>query len=145
MKEFINNLINENSKWQEKIDKSQKWVNEGKNADFFKANIQSYQNLINANNEVLVLAHNFIELAEKENFIISKSPSSNSFYAHSENEKIDWGYKPNGSYRFSDHWNFHKNGEIHCEVDEITLQAMCSENNFTSICKMVDGLYRKIL
>lgn len=42
---------------------------------------------------------------------ISKSPYSYSFYDTTEKT---WGYTPEGSMRFSDHWNFVSRGETHC-------------------------------
>lgn len=44
----------------------------------------------------------------------SKSPYSTSAY---NAQDIDWGYKPHGSYRVSDHWNFEKDDEVHCPTD----------------------------
>lgn len=46
--------------------------------------------------------------------IISKSPYSNSFY---NTDDITWDYKPEGSLRLSDHWNFYTNGEQHCKLN----------------------------
>lgn len=45
--------------------------------------------------------------------IINKSPYSNSFY---NSEHIDWGYKPEGSLRLSDHWNFGEDIK-HCRLN----------------------------
>lgn len=44
----------------------------------------------------------------------NKSPYSNSFYNSND---IDWGYKPEGSIRISDHWGFESLGEKHCVID----------------------------
>ena len=46
--------------------------------------------------------------------VASKSPYSYSFY---DSNDIDWGYKPEGSLRISDHWNFESCGEKHCQLD----------------------------
>lgn len=46
--------------------------------------------------------------------IINKSPYSYSFYDAND---IDWGCKPEGSLRISDHWNFESCGEKHCKLD----------------------------
>lgn len=54
----------------------------------------------------------FKEIAKFEN--VNKSPYSMSFY----NEEVDWNYKPQGSLRISDHWNFYSEGEKHCELEE---------------------------
>jgi hypothetical protein len=43
--------------------------------------------------------------------IIVKSPYSNTFY---NSKEISWGYKPDGSFRVSDHWNFEVRGNKHC-------------------------------
>jgi hypothetical protein len=47
--------------------------------------------------------------------VISKSPYSDSFYSTTD---INWGYKPDGSYRVSDHWNFRTRGNLHCRTDK---------------------------
>lgn len=43
--------------------------------------------------------------------VIIKSPYSNTFY---DSKEIDWNYKPDGSFRVSDHWNFEARGKKHC-------------------------------
>jgi hypothetical protein len=43
--------------------------------------------------------------------VIVKSPYSNTFY---NSKDIGWGYKPDGSFRVSDHWNFEARGKKHC-------------------------------
>lgn len=65
----------------------------------------------------------------------SKSPYSNSFY---NANNISWGYKPEGSLRISDHWNFESMVEKHCVTDN---------PNFTegwAICKYSKGVYHVI-
>ncbi len=47
--------------------------------------------------------------------VISKSPYSMSLYNSSD---IGWGYKPEGSYRISNHWSFTSQGEIHCKLED---------------------------
>ena len=44
--------------------------------------------------------------------LIHKSPYGLSFY----NATVDWGSKPHGSLRISDHWNFKSKGIFHCET-----------------------------
>lgn len=44
----------------------------------------------------------------------SQSPYSYSFY---DSKDIDWGHKPEGSLRLSDHWNFESGLEKHCITD----------------------------
>lgn len=48
---------------------------------------------------------------------INKSPYSNSFY---NAINIGWNYKPEGSLRISDHWNFQSKGETHCKIKGTT-------------------------
>lgn len=43
---------------------------------------------------------------------IRKSPWSDSFY----NATVGWDFKPHGSYRIADHWNFKSRGKKHCET-----------------------------
>lgn len=55
--------------------------------------------------------------------IIYKSPYSNSFYNTTE---VNWGEKPNGSLRVSDHWNFSTRktkltGRLHCKTNKNVL------------------------
>lgn len=45
----------------------------------------------------------------------SKSPYSNSFY---NSKEISWEYKPEGSLRLSDHWNFWSREAVHCVTDD---------------------------
>lgn len=52
--------------------------------------------------------------------VIYKSPYGSSFYNTTE---IDWNYKPDGSLRVSNHWNFSTNrtkftGRIHCKTNK---------------------------
>lgn len=44
----------------------------------------------------------------------SISPYSYSFYS---SKNIDWGYKPAGSLRISDHWNFESGNTVHCKTN----------------------------
>ena len=56
----------------------------------------------------------------------SKSPYSLSYYS---SKNIGWGYKPEGSLRVSDHWNFGEDGE-HCPTSEpVEGWAVCQFNN----------------
>jgi len=47
--------------------------------------------------------------------IINKSPYSDTFYSSTD---IDWGHKPDKSYRVSDHWNFYTHEKWHCQTDK---------------------------
>lgn len=63
----------------------------------------------------------------------SKSPYSKSFYSSSD---IDWNFKPEGSYRIADHWNFKSQGEIHCKMEDET------KNNELLLCRYENGIYK---
>ena len=68
-------------------------------------------------------------------YVITKSPYSDSFYS---SDQIDWSFKPEGSYRVSDHWNFkRKNGRLHCVTDKevIDRQEVC-------MARFENGIYR---
>ena len=53
--------------------------------------------------------------------MINKSPYSNSYYNSMD---IDWNYKPDGSLRISDHWNFiTRDCSKHCETECGTLSG----------------------
>lgn len=86
--------------------KSQNILNKYANSEIFYANKKVTAAVKFNNIEIL----NYI----KDWNIISKSPYSNSYY---NSDDIDWDYKPEGSLRLSDHWNFESNGEIHCKLD----------------------------
>ncbi len=47
--------------------------------------------------------------------VINRSPYSDTFYSSTD---IDWGHKPDKSYRVSDHWNFTTQGNKHCVTDD---------------------------
>ena len=51
-----------------------------------------------------------LELTRKNDFKISKSPYSDSIYSLPQDEKIDWGQKPEYSYRVAAHWNCEQDG-----------------------------------
>ena len=60
----------------------------------------------------------FYKIANEKGWKISESPYSTSAYALNPYDNITWGYKPEGSLRFSDHWNFISRGELHEETDD---------------------------
>lgn len=66
---------------------------------------------------------------------ISFSPYSMSIY---NSRNIDWGYKPEGSLRISDHWNFESQGEIHCRIENE------EKNNHLMMCEYKNGIYNVI-
>lgn len=75
-------------------------------------------------------------LEEINNFeYINKSPYSLTFYNVPE---VTWDYKPEGSLRISDHWNFVSHGTKHCLLDntEKTIQ-----NNWI-LAKYIEGKYQ---
>lgn len=58
------------------------------------------------------LAQRFLNLVLEHDLYVSKSPYLSSFYAYAdETDKIDWGYKPEESYRLADHWNWNDGTE----------------------------------
>ena len=57
-------------------------------------------------------AEELLEDIKKYNLNI-KSPYSASFY----DKEVDWGNKPDGSYRLSDHWNFYTGDSTHCQTE----------------------------
>ncbi len=64
------------------------------------------------------------------------SPYSWSFY----NKEVDWGHKPEGVVRVSDHWNFKSRGEIHCrtkqkQVQDFSVSIGVMENGLFNIVK----------
>ncbi|WP_019038491.1 hypothetical protein [Psychroflexus tropicus] len=70
-------------------------------------------------------------------YVITKSPYSDSFYS---SDQIDWCFKPEGSYRVSDHWNFtRKTGRIHCVTNKEVI-----DNEEVCIARYEDGIYRVI-
>ena len=82
----------------------------------------------------------FDQLAKEKGLVVSKSPYSNSFYAHKEGEIIDWGVKPEGSYRLADHWNWEDRNDpnlIHCATST-------GEDYGLAIAQMRGGKYVKI-
>lgn len=64
---------------------------------------------------------------------IHKSPYSFSYYS----EKVDWNYKPDGSYRIADHWNFTSQNKKHCETT-----TDCPNNTHWTLAKF-DGESKK--
>lgn len=65
---------------------------------------------------------------------INKSPYSNSFY---NVPGVTWDYKPEGSLRISDHWNFTSKDKKHCILDS-TEELI--ENNWL-LAKYTEGKY----
>lgn len=79
--------------------------------------------------EYLMLLYSFIK--DWKDF--SQSPYSLSMY---DSKDIDWEYKPEGSLRFSNHWNFYSQGEYHCKIEDES-----KKNNFM-ICRYENGMYK---
>ncbi|MGL4570432.1 MAG: hypothetical protein ACRCVJ_05160 [Clostridium sp.] len=75
------------------------------------------------------------EIAKFES--INKSPYSESYY---NTDEIDWNYKPEGSLRISDHWNFMSHGEKHCMLDYTEEKV---DNNWI-LAKYINGKYHVI-
>ena len=64
---------------------------------------------------------------------IHKSPYGFSYYS----EKVDWNYKPDGSYRIADHWNFTSQNKKHCQT-----KTDCPNNTHWTLAKF-DGEAKK--
>ena len=62
----------------------------------------------------------------------SQSPYGESFYS---SKNIGWGYKPEGSLRVSDHWNFGEDGE-HCHTAEPV--------EGWAVCRFENGVYHLV-
>ncbi|MEG0307502.1 MAG: hypothetical protein RR636_06130 [Clostridium sp.] len=65
---------------------------------------------------------------------INKSPYSSTYY---NVPGITWDYKPEGSLRISDHWNFTSRGDKHCilaHTEELI-------ENYWMLAKYIDGKY----
>lgn len=80
--------------------------------------------------KVIKTLNNFKEL--------NKSPYSDSFY---NSKDIDWNYKPEGSLRLSDHWNFWSQGKTHCEVEGTDGELI---ENCWMLCQFKNGKYHII-
>ena len=77
-------------------------------------------------------------IMKRENLIFSESPYSMSFYLCKKDEKIDWGCKPEGSYRLSDHWGWFGYGKTHCKRKD-------GKTSELAICQMIEGQYIKVI
>lgn len=92
---------------------------------------KNYHNYLNIN---VISILNELNDFEK----LRKSPYSSSFYNSSD---IDWDYKPEGSLRLSDHWNFRTSRndyqDCHCQLKETTAQIY----NSWMLCKYKNGKY----
>ena len=79
---------------------------ENHESEFYKKQEDDWQVVVDKKAEEL------LEDIKKYNLNI-KSPYSASFY----DKEVDWGNKPDGSYRLSDHWNFYTGSKTHCETE----------------------------
>lgn len=155
IKEFKEIHENEIKRIQKKIDDYERKVknNEelkpwetGKNNNSLKSDIEFHKRQIEGHehfikeeiaiaNETINKIGEFQKIVDDNNLIITKSPYSDSFYAIKEGEKIDWGTKPEGSYRLADHWNW--DDGTHCPTD--------TDTNFgLAIAQQKNGKYTKI-
>lgn len=104
--------VKETLKYEDLRKFSEHWASEYKNnidgfiKEYYEELRDRIQKNLQNNEKFIKGAKKLIDIAEKENLIISKSPYGDSYYAHKANEGIDWGTKPEGSYRLSDHWNW---------------------------------------
>lgn len=111
-----------------------------KNRELKKALVESGKSEEWANNysRAFTAYNNYPELLNdiSKFEVLNGSPYSNSFY---NSDDIDWNYKPEGSIRISDHWNFKSYGNKHCQLentDEYTEKLM--------MCEYHNGKYRII-
>ncbi|HEN0239740.1 TPA: hypothetical protein U3R06_001047 [Streptococcus agalactiae] len=92
--------------------------------------IAKYANIVNFDEKVKITEESQIKaiiyIVENITEEWSQSPYSESFYSA---KNIDWGYKPEGSLRVSDHWDFGSDGE-HCPtVEKVKGWAVCEFKN----------------
>ena len=69
--------------------------------------------------------------------IKNKSPYSDSFY---NANGIDWNIKPEGHLRISDHWGWERDGESHCQIEDV--------NGYVQgwkVCKYEGGKYHIVV
>lgn len=83
--------------------------------------------------KAMITPKNVLEKISKFDYI-NKSPYSKTYY---NVPGITWDYKPEGSLRISDHWNFKSNGSRHCVLD-YTEDLI---ENYWMLAKYIDGKY----
>jgi hypothetical protein len=109
------------------------------NIEFHKRQIEGHEYFIKEEiakaNETINKIGEFQKIVNENNLIITKSPYSDSFYAIKDGEKIDWGTKPEGSYRLADHWNW--DDGTHCPTDT-------NQDFGLAIAQQRNGKYTKI-
>lgn len=88
--------------------------------------------------EQFLYVSKMLDLTKENDFKISMSPYSDSIYSLPKDEKIDWGQKPEYSYRVADHWNWMQDGKLHCPTET-------GENYGWALCQVIDGKYRLIM
>lgn len=104
--------VKETLKYEDLRKFNEHWASEYKNnidgfiKDYYEEFRDRIQKNLENNEKFIKGAKNLIDIAKKENLVISKSPYGDSYYAHKSNEGIGWGIKPEGSYRLSNHWNW---------------------------------------
>ena len=124
------------------IDDYISWFNECKNQISFTK--PHHKDLYNEYQLNIEMAKKFKQLClNSKNMKLDKSPYSDSFYLHPKGTKIGWGTKPEGSYRFSDHWNWEEENEytgiktVHCPTDT-------GENFGIAIAVVENGKYKRV-
>ena len=144
------NKIKSHSQFEKKIIELQKSVKHCNSIDFDKFHEQKQtseekKNEIRANrNFKKNLYCKFLEIAKTENMCISKSPYSESFYL-SENDDISWGYKPDLSYRMSDHWNWKEEVLAPVEYTKTHCKTNTDECFGLAIAQYINDEYVKIV
>ena len=113
-------------------------IKESKKLEVYNGLLNDYESdlkIFHSSNQQVLTASQYEALkyvAEKETDEWSKSPYSLSFYS---SKNIGWGYKPEGSLRVSDHWNFGEDGE-HCPTAEPV--------EGWAVCRFENGVYHLI-
>lgn len=92
------------------------------------------------NTEFIQAIYDLDKIVKEEGLEVSKSPYSSSTYAFKKGESVDWDYKPENSYRISNHWNFiSRGGKKHA-----ILKDKNASNYGTYLAKYSKGTYEII-
>lgn len=94
-------------------------------------------------------AKKFYNLAKEKGFVISRSPFSKSTYAHKENEEITNEFKPEGSLRISDHWEWKTDTSFIKSLGETKTHCIANFEGYNGlgvlqVAEMKNGIYELI-
>lgn len=142
---FNKSMISGNDEEADKLDNEMKRIIKNRNLDdLMKLEVNKMYQRYLADKEFykehIEKLEKFVEIAKNEGLEISKSPYSESLYATKKGEEITWGDKPEGSYRFADHWNWKDCGIVettHCPAKDIGREEV-------AVGKFINGMYHKI-